>query len=157
MEILINVEDYLSTEELKNVCEEELRNAIRKRYSGAALDGLIYNISSVGIEKTIDEVIPKYKEEIVKGIQHAIDSNYISHHVFRPKDMYETEDSLGWKYQCDAIKQRKQDIYNKINETIDNMDFKDFVMKQFGNEWVKCMNRFQDIADAMYYMVKNEE
>ena len=155
----IDIKEYLSEEEIKNICASEVREIIRQNILHYQNDikNCIASLSYKVIEKDIDEKIPDYKEQIVAGIERCLEEKYQMFHVFRKPDTYDRVGNVGYEIVKSQIMKREQDIRDRVNKEIDEYDPKELITNMFARKWEEAMERFQDIADIMFYMFKKNE
>lgn len=126
MEVKIDIEDYLSESEMKDIAKEEfalfIRNNLRKE---SDFDRILTNLSYEYIFKAISEetgkdVLTYIKDKIETLLQ---DDSHISYLLWRKKDAWENEESPAITIMNQAIKDNHEFIENKVHKLIDNYNF----------------------------------
>lgn len=120
----IKVEDYLSAEEIKDICENALYQKIREDMRGLNVNDIIANISNSEVEAMVDAYVGEYdfcKTEIPKKVRNVIE-NISAFTVFRKADIWERQSSVAYdilEEECRAarplIKKRVEQIINEYN------------------------------------------
>jgi hypothetical protein len=120
----INIEDYLSDSEIKEMVKEELREQIKFSIKRSGVNTFISNIGYHNVFEIINEEIPNY-EEMVKEKTKEVINQLTSFSVFRKADLVDREDSLGQKYLEEAVTNNKELINNKVIEIINALKKQD--------------------------------
>ena len=120
----IKVEDYLSAEEIKEICENALYQKIREDMRGLNVNDIIANISSSEVAAMVDAYVGEddfCKTEIPKKVRNVIE-NISAFTVFRKADIWERQSSVAYdilEEECRAarplIKKRVEQIINEYN------------------------------------------
>ena len=152
MEISINIEDYLSNEEIKAICVEEIANAAKRHLTEDSFKRVLSNIAYYTVFEKINKIVPNYEEEIVKNVEDIIRNKKYQYDVFREKSKYGDPASEGTKIVERTVEARKQDIIDRVNKTIDDFDTEKLVTEAFGKAFDKLAEDFQSIADMLYYL-----
>lgn len=126
MNIDINIEDYLSEEEIKDECKMAIRHSIYDKYKKEAeLDRLISNLSYEFIFTEISQCINEDVETLIRNkvIELLKDGSSIRYELFRKADAWDRETSVGYKILEQAIKDSENLIREKVTTVINNYDF----------------------------------
>lgn len=120
----INIEDYLSDDEIKSIIEEEFRNKIKSMFSTEKeVTRIITNLGYYNTFKIIEEEVPNFKNSIKEQTKKQCED--ISFYcVFREKDSFNDE-SLGQKYLEEAVENNKEIINKKVVEIMNNLNQED--------------------------------
>lgn len=121
MKIEINIDDYLSEEEKKDLCIEYVKEVLRgdKHHKERVLSNMAYNASY----KILDESLT---EENIKTIKTKVKKIILNDHaygIFRKKDAWGQEDSEAYKEVKRSIEKHKHLIDDKVKQAIVNRDF----------------------------------
>lgn len=120
----INIEDYLSNDEMKSIVEEEFRNKIKSMFSTEKeISRIITNLGYYNTFKIIEEEVPNFKNSIKEQTKKQCEK-ISSYCVFREKDSYSNE-SLGQKYLEEAVENNKEIINKKVVEIMNNLSKED--------------------------------
>lgn len=156
MEANIKIEDYLSEEELREIAEDEARRIVRENLQKTAkMENFLTNMSYAILRQDIDELIPNYKEAIIKGIQESINKDYQIYHVFQPKDVWEREESLGWTYVKETIKENKELIKQKVKECIENYNPEPMIDKEMQSALEELSCAFGTLSDYFWKKMRD--
>ena len=120
----IKIEDYLSKEEIKELCENALYQKIREDMCKLNVNDIIANISYAEVAAMVDTYVGEddfCKKEIPKKVHRAIDE-LSTYTVFRKADAWERKNSIAYdimQEECRAsrplIKARVEQIINEYN------------------------------------------
>lgn len=120
----IDIKDYLSQEEIKDVCKNALYQKIREDMRLLNINDIIANISNADVEAMVDAYVGEddfCKTEIPKKVRNAIE-NISAFTVFRKADIWERQSSVAYdilEEECRAsrplIKKRVEQIINEYN------------------------------------------
>lgn len=126
MEATINIEDYLSKEEIKEIAKEELSYAIQEKFRKESdIERIITNLSYEFLFKAVSEAIGKDSLEMIKDkvVELLMDDSHIRYLLWRKKDAWENEESPAVTIMNQAIKDNHGLIESKVYGLIDNYDF----------------------------------
>lgn len=154
MNIDINIEDYLSKEEIKDECKVAIRQKIREKYSNEAeLDRLITNLSYEFLFKQVSECTGKDCETLIKNkvIELLNDANNIKYELFRKKDVWDRSESVGYTILQQAIKDSESLIREKVTTVINNYDF-----GSSREIYDKIMDCVTSIIDEKLFRIENK-
>ena len=120
----IDIKDYLTQEEIKDVCKDALYQKIREDMRGLNINDIIANISNADVEAMVDAYVGEddfCKTEIPKKVRNVIE-NISTYTVFRKADVWERKSSIAndiLEEECRAarplIKKRVEQIINEYN------------------------------------------
>ena len=120
----IEIKDYLSPEEIKEICKDALYQKIREDMSKLNVNDILANISHADVEAMVDEYVGEddfCKTEIPKKVRNVIE-NLSTFTVFRKADAWERKNSIAYdimEEECRAarplIKKRVEQIINEYN------------------------------------------
>lgn len=126
----INIENYLSESEIKEIVIYELREQIKKHFDDENnAQRLLSNLSYQIVFDEIDKHVPGCRELITKKTEEIIHEIGI-YHVFRDKS-YGSEASLAHEIMEDVIRKNKDLINEKVKETIISKDYSDEIWRKF--------------------------
>ena len=120
----IEIKDYLTPEEIKDVCKDALYQKIREDMRRLNINDIIANISNADVEAMVDAYVGEddfCKTEIPKKVRNVIE-NISTYTVFRKADVWERKSSIAndiLEEECRAarplIKKRVEQIINEYN------------------------------------------
>ena len=136
----INIMDYLSNEEIKEICKDELRCNIRKIFSNEKeTTRIITNLSYYELWKEIEKEVPNCKELIKEKTIEQL-NNISSYDVLRRKDIYESKNSVAQDIleECviknsDIIEKKVKCILNALSKTDIKYDIKGIIEEYIEN------------------------
>lgn len=135
MELTINIEDYITPEEIKSVAMEAVRDSIMRTYSRDEynISRLITNLSYEFIFKAVSDAIGEDAQtKISNKVKELLeDGGSIRYELWRRKDAWEKTESPAIPILHKAIKDNEGLIRTKVMQSIDDY-------------------RFDDVQDAMY-------
>ena len=121
----INIKDYISEEEIKDIIKDEIRRSVAYYMNTEAeLSRIITNISYKELWKQIESEVPNcetlLKQKTIERIRQLS-----SYDVFRRKDIYGVEDSLATKLIDECVKENKNIINDKIKNIFNELSNSD--------------------------------
>lgn len=134
----INVKDYLSDSEIKEIVQEELREQVRKHFSNEKeslrlLGNLAYSI----VQEEVDKIVPNHKEQIVKKVSELVCGKNLEYIIFNYRHSDHAPQSAGAIIVDNAVKAHKELLNEKVKDTILNKDYSEEI-------W----NKFESMADT---------
>lgn len=129
MEITLKVEDYLSPEEIRDMCEGELRAAIRKQlWNESDIDRILSNRSYEYIFNLAQEQLgihaDKFKAILAERVEKLLsDESTLKFVVFRRADAWKRTESVACKYLDEVLNDCKPKIEEMVNKIIENYPF----------------------------------
>ena len=122
MNIEINMHDYLSDDDIKDVLRKAIYDEIKESISyDKSLTTFIANLSYKYVFKMVDEIV---KENIGTGIEDSIKqkvpeiiNDLSSYSIFRAKDNWQ-EESIGQKLLNEAVIKNKDLLEDKVKELL---------------------------------------
>lgn len=125
MNINIDIKDYVSEEEIKDIINDEIRKSVRYHLNNEAeLSRIITNISYKELWKQIELEVPNcetlLKQKTIERIRNISDYD-----IFRRKDAYIAEDSLATKLIDECVKENKNIINDKIKDIFNELSNSD--------------------------------
>lgn len=126
MNIEINIEDYLSRDEIKYECKEAIKQVVYNTYcKESEFERLIANLSYEFIFKEISELTGKdvtsaIKQKIAKLLEK---DDTIRYELFRGADSWGRKESPAIGILNQAIKESEPLIKQKVKEVFENYNF----------------------------------
>ena len=121
----IKVEDYLSTEEIKDICENALYQKIREDMRGLNVNDIIANISNSEVEAMVNAYVGEddfCKTEIPKKVRNVIE-NISAFTVFRKADVWERKSSVAYDILEEECRAARPLIKKRVEQIIDGYNF----------------------------------
>lgn len=125
MKISIDIDNYLSEDEIKNCCCKAIYDICRSLVLGKDLETFITNSCYKSVWDIVDQSIESEKglESIISERITRIIENLSSYSVFRHKDEFNNYESVGQKILDNAVKNSRDLIRDKVEEIIDEYPF----------------------------------
>lgn len=126
MEATINIEDYLSKEEIKDIAKEQIACAIREKFKKESdIERIITNLSYEFLFKAVSESVGEDAFERIRGKVTELleDDSHIRYCLWRKKDAWENEESPAITILNKAIEDNRGLIENRVFEMVSNYDF----------------------------------
>ena len=117
MEMKINVEDYLSREDIVETIREQLCYAIKKD-SERILSNTAYGVVFEAVDKALDGQM----QETIKTKVIEIIGKLSNFELFREKNAYGDPQSFGMAVLNNAIEENRPVIKARVKEVVDNFD-----------------------------------
>ncbi len=115
----INILDYLSENEIKSICEDEIRIHVRRSFKEKDLERIISNSAYYKVYGIIDDLLPNgYDKVLIDNVNEIID-NMSTFSVLRYNYDDKRPVSTASKLLEETVEKRKQDIIDKMNSVID--------------------------------------
>lgn len=150
--IKVNIDDFLSEEEKKEIAINTFRDAIKNTmFKGdrsdivkdSEIQRIVGNVAHTIVFEEVQKYIPDFKDQIVKKVRKCITEDSLSYQVFRKKDAWEKEQSLAQDYIYQTVREQEQEFKDRIKNEMANFDLK----PQLNDEVVKY---FEELAGKMY-------
>lgn len=127
MELKINIEDYLSHEEIKSIAMEAVRESIISVFRGdeANINRLISNLSYEFVFKAVSDAIGEDAQtKIANKVKELLENeSRINYELWRKKDTFEKYESPAIPMLHKAIKDNEDLIRAKVVQSIDEFKF----------------------------------
>ena len=156
MKAEIEIDNYLTEEEKKEIAIDVFRERISKDlFKGhmsnlerdSEIQRIIGNISHDIVIEEMNRRISNYEEMIKTKVKEILNKNDLSYYIFKRKDAWEREESLGTTYIQEEIRANKDIIKNKVRETIANYDAEVDVSNAISEEFNNMSNTLYELSD----------
>lgn len=122
--IEIDVDEFISSDNIREICLDEIRMAIRKQFkSDSDTKRIIGNIGYEIIKNEIEKIIPNFTEMIAEQTTQICKAGIGTYTVFSKANGWGDKDSLGLtilneeiENNRDIIKQKVIEVFNNISE-----------------------------------------
>lgn len=141
MNIEINVEDYLSPDDIRECAERAVIEQVKSIYNREAdIQRLISNLSYQELFDQIEEVMGEgdIKPILVKKIIEVI-KNFKSYEVFREADGWGGKQSIGSRILHEEVEASRPRIRARIDKIIDEYPFNELNHDAIGEEVYGCI------------------
>ena len=86
-QLVINVEDYLTFEDRKNIVKDIFKEQVAELLSKESnITRIISNISHEIVFNEVQKFIPNYEEQIKLNVENTLRENKLDYHIFKKKD-----------------------------------------------------------------------
>ncbi len=122
--IEINLNEFVSSDDIREICLDEVRMAIRKQFkTDADTKRIIGNIGYEIIKNEVEKIVPNFTDMIVEQTAQICKEGIGTYTIFSKANGWGDADSLGLtilneevKNNRDIIKQKVIDVFNAISE-----------------------------------------
>lgn len=154
--IKLNIEDYLTHDEIKDIMKDQVRNEVRTFFKDEKnAQRLLSNLSYQIVFNEIDKIIPNSKELIIKQTEKVIRESS-TYNVFRDGS-YGSSKSLASTYVEDAVKANKELINQKVKDTIISTDYSQSIWNKFEALAETFISNIYSITDLGREKLKKEQ
>lgn len=144
----IEISNYLSHDEIKEIVEDELRAQIRNHFSNEEnarrlLSNLSYQIIFDEVDKTVTE-----SKSVIADKTRQLLNNMTAYNVFRD-DSYGGRKSLATQLMEQSVKDNAELLRDKVRETIVNKDMSEEVwtiFEKMGDEFASNIYQLVELA-----------
>lgn len=142
MEITVNIEDYLTQEELKEIAEQEYRYALQQNLRKEQdIDRIFTNSCYKMIWKILDEEYKNnkicFEDMLIKKIKHCIE-DVSKYDIFRNEDYWD-KDSIGQTILNEIVRNSRPQIEKRVNEIIEQYPFHELDDNEIGDVIYNCI------------------
>lgn len=126
MDITINIEDYLNTEEIKEECKRAIRFQISQLFkTESEIDRLISNLGYKFIFKAIQETTGEDTLQKIKDtvIQLANKTDSVKFELFKAPNQWDSNASVGYTIIQQTLRENEPLIKEKVKDAISDYDF----------------------------------
>lgn len=117
MEFSINVEDYLSQEEIKEMCREHVRTLLK---SGG--ERVATNMAYHAAYKLVDDAFTAEDVELLRQRVKKIVTEVSSFHLFREPDVWDKEPSLAYSALQEATMENIPALQERVAQVMREYD-----------------------------------
>lgn len=147
----INIEDYLTIDEIKDVIRDEFAASVAKTLSKETdLTRIIGNIAHEIVFNEVKKYIPEFKELLVKNVKKLIEEQNFQWYMFRGKDVWDKEEGPGLTIIKETLNSNKGAIKKRIEDEINNFDIKALISDYLGKKMEEVADEFSKISDFLY-------
>tara|TARA_Y100000389_G_scaffold8670_1_gene8215 strand:- start:3199 stop:3690 length:492 start_codon:yes stop_codon:yes gene_type:complete len=151
-QVKININDYLSEEEKKEIAIDVFRNQVKTQLfksidgtvqSDSEVQRVIGNISYEIVFNEVQKYIPDAKKMVEDKVSKILKEKDLSYYVFRKKDAWDKEESLAITYLNQEVKSNEEMFKERIKKEMEEYDLGDDLNKELSD-------KFDKLADTMY-------
>ncbi|MCK9577862.1 MAG: hypothetical protein M0R51_18295 [Clostridia bacterium] len=127
MELTINVSDYMSDDEIKNMVRDEIKSNIMHRTDND-IERVLSNMSYYMAEQFIDSLLTEEQKNKIRNKTEEVINKLSEFTVFYRGSTYEKQ-STGYTIMEKACKDFEPEIRNKVKEIIDKKAGREIIKK----------------------------
>jgi len=151
MNVDVNINDYLSEEDKKEIAIDVFRQQVKKELfnsndgtvqADSEIQRIIGNITHEVVFTEVQKYIPDAKEQIIGKVKKALAKD-LSYEVFRKKDAWDKEESLAITYVKEEVKANEEVFKTRIREMMANYNLEPALNEELAN-------KFDKLAETMY-------
>lgn len=147
----INIVDYLSEKEIKEIAQDEVRIQIREHFKNEEnAKRLLSNLAYSIVTEEVNKIVPDYEQELIRKVAELINKKDLTYHIF-DFDTYGggKARSLGAKILEQTVKDNQQLIKDKVVEGIQNKDYSEEALIRLENLSESFTSNIYDFVELM--------
>ena len=145
----IKIEDYLSREEIKKILEDQIRGAVKDKFTDEKeFERILFNLSYEFVYQEIDKATGKNSRQLILEKTESILNNIKNYSVFRDGS-YGSPKSLASKIVEGAVSNNTELIKQKVKECILSRDFSKEVWDQFISSQESFLSAIYEVRDQI--------
>lgn len=148
----INVENYLSDNDIREIVSDELRNQVREHFRNEEnAKRLLSNLSYHIVKEEVNKIVPDYEQELVEKVASLIkDKSSVSFNLF-DFDTYGSgrSKSLAAKIVEQTVQENQQLIKDKVIDSMQNRDYSEDAWNKFESLAEKFTSNIYDFVDLI--------
>lgn len=134
MEITIDINEYLSKEEIKEIAEQELRAAFREQlHKEADVERVLTNLSLEYVHALVSEQWDGDFDELLRQKVHEAIERGVGYHVFRRKDVWDRTESPAVAILDEECKNSRPLIRECVEKRIREYPFHELDRDEIGD------------------------
>jgi len=119
----INIAEYLSHEEVRQIVIDTIRGRTEKMFSERVLSNMAYNCAWKILDDTLtDEALQTIEPQVKKIIGELTGSS-----LFRKKNAWDAEESVAYTELQKAVSDNIPLIHKKVRDVIENYNYEGFL------------------------------
>jgi hypothetical protein len=145
----INITNYLSQDEIKDIVEDELRNQIRGHFlHETEAQRLLSNLAHDFVFNEIEKISPEYKNQVIEKVESILTKD-LSYYVFRTHYSTNEPQSFASKVIDQTIKENIDLFKSKILSDVLAKDYTEDALCKFENLAESFTSNIYDLVNAM--------
>ena len=160
MNIEININDYLSEEEKKELVIQTFKETVKRELLDGKLDNTIQsdseiqrvigNISHHIVMKEMQTYIPEFEQMIKEKVRKTLTTEDFTYQIFKKKDIWDNHESLAITYLNETVRSCKETFQNRIKETIENYDLSKSIAEEVSVVFDEMAGNFYKLSELFY-------
>lgn len=145
----INISDYLSQDEIKEIVTEELRNQIINHFRNESeAQRLLSNLAHDFVFNEIEKITPEYKSQVIEKVKSILKED-ISYYVFKTHYITNEPQSFASKTIDQTIKENIDLFKQKIISDVLAKDYSENALCKFETLAENFTANIYDFVEAM--------
>ena len=120
----INISDYLSEQDMKEIAIEQFKTSLKMR-DEKTIERIFSNSIYREVENQIDRALPSNMKDYLEEKIPKIINDMSFYNVFSPPSVWDNEKRVGYRELESVINKSKQDILNRVKELINKLSESD--------------------------------
>ncbi len=160
MNIEININDYLSEEEKKELVIQTFKETVKRELldgksdntiqSDSEIQRVIGNISHHIVMKEMQTYIPEFEQMIKDKVRKTLTTSDLKYEIFKVKNAWDSQESLAVTYLNETVKNCKETFQNRIKETIENYDLSKTITDEVSAVFDEMAGNFYKLSELFY-------
>lgn len=159
----IDIDKYISEDEKRQIAldvfTKRIESEMFKTHKGSVqsdteIQRIVGNISHSIIFNEVKKYIPDYIELIKEKTLEQLHESSFHYQLFKRKDAWEKEESLVVTYMNEVIRSEKENIQNKIRETISIYDYSKDVSESISSEFSEMASTLDRLSELFHHKTK---
>lgn len=127
MELRIKIEDYLTEDDMREICEEEFKKAVRTYFRHEQdVTRILSNAGYEIVHREVDKYVAgeqSFTEVIKDNVDRVISNGLNTWDVFRAADAFGNQSSVGYKILQEAVKNSKEQIVRNVEKVVEDYPY----------------------------------
>ena len=121
----IKIEDYLSEEEIKEICKDALYQKIREDMRNLNVNDIIANISNAEVAAMVDTYVGEddFCKKAIPEKVHSVIEDLSTYTVFRKADVWERKNSVAYDIMQEECRASRPLIKARVEQIINEYKF----------------------------------
>ena len=120
MSTKINISDYLSEQEMKEIATEQFKASLKMR-DEKTIERIFSNSIYGEVENQIDRALPSTMKSYLEEKIPEIINDMSFYSVFSPPSVWDKEKRVGYRELEAVFKESRQDLLNRVGEIINDL------------------------------------
>ena len=160
MNIEININDYLSEEEKKELVIQTFKETVKRELldgksdntiqSDSEIQRVIGNISHHIVMKEMQNYIPDFEDMIKTKVRKCLSESNLNYEIFKVKNAWDSKESLAVTYINETVKECKEIFQNRIKEAIENYDLSKTITDEVSAVFDEMAGNFYKLSELFH-------
>lgn len=141
MKVNIDINEFISKDEIKKAVLSEIQNLVRIQFSGSEvnLNRLIANLSCTYVFDMVNQQFSGELETILKNKITDVINGLSTYSVFKRKDAWEREESVAYIALQEEMTNARPLIKNRVEQIINEYPFNELDHDEIGEVVYQCV------------------